>query len=454
MSLELEREYLDIVSSLNGDEIGRRKAWKRMEAGFAKTRRGTDPISYIPTIFDESELNFFLECSSTIYSIMKKVLIAYRDDEKFRKLYHLDPRIEELLLIDTFSSELLPVCRLDAIYDERRKALNFLEFNTDASGGMAESVESYSAISLSDSFKEFSKRHKVRQYPDNLYLSLVRNFGKIYQKSGKTVENPHVAIAVLFDSPNAIVSELEEYIKYFEAENMEASIFDVRELWCEDGVLVGHKAIKGKSNVKVDAIWRFCIVVDLIEHWDEVKGFINALKDRKAVMIGSFLTQAVHDKQLFALLRKKEVIELFDEKEKTFISSHIPFTAFLDEMDTALLQEKDRWILKPTDWYGSQKVYAGSELSEVEWEERLEECRKESGHWLCQEKVSACNSLALPLHGDEKEYTSDFISVGNILGMYIYSGVFSGIYMRQGTSAIIGTARGEMASPVIWVSND
>lgn len=451
MSVKLENEYIDIVSSLSGDEEGRRKAWERMDRGFAKTRRGTDPISFLPTIYDRKELDYFIDCSKTIYGIMKKILEEYRTNPDFRKLYHIDPRVEKLLLIDTFSKESLPVCRLDAIYDEEKGNLKFLEFNTDASGGMAECVESYSAISLSESFRQFSKRHSVKRYPEDLYRSLVKNFKEIYQESGLAVDEPHIAIAVLFDSPNAIVSELEKFIEYFEMEGIKASLFDVRELWCEDGILIGHKALSGQSNVKIDAIWRFCIVVDLIEHWAEVQGFIRALEEKKVVMIGSFLTQAVHDKQLFALLQKEEVLNLLSAKEKDFILSHIPYTAFIDELDNLSLQNKDRWILKPTDWYGSQKVYAGLDMSEEEWNDRIDECRKEKWHWLCQERVERCTKKALPLHGNEDEYTSSFVDVGNILGMYIYSGAFSGIYIRQGTGSIIGTAKGELASPVLWV---
>ena len=453
MSRYLEEEYRGYVEALGGDEEGRRRAWKAMEAGFARTGRGTDPISYLPICFDREEREFLERSATTVHSIMTKILRAYRERADIRRLYRLDSRVEELLMIDTGCRELLPACRLDAIFDEESRSFHFLEFNTDASGGMAEAAESYRAISSTEPFRRFAAEHGAFSYAQSLYGRLVSSFRRIYQESDAPEAHPHVAIAVLFDSPNAMVSELAEYIGYFEREGMGCSVFDVRELWEENGVLVGHRSLAGKSNVRVDAIWRFVIVVDLLEHWAEVQPFLSALKDRKAVMIGSFLTQAVHDKQLFALLRRPEILGLLTENERAFVSRHIPYTSFIDAEDfdiESLRRNKDEWILKPTDWYGSQKVIAGRSMEMDSWLQMIEKCLHDSRPWLAQRNVPAYISKALPLHGLEKEYTSCEVEVGNILGMYIYSGAFAGIYMRQGSGSVIGTAHGEIAAPVIW----
>ena len=470
---ELREEYLNILNELNGDEEGRRAAWNRMSHGFAVWGGKPAAMSYIPHCLTLDTRAYVARITERMCDILMKIICRYREYPEYREEFRFDERVRELVLIPDMFDCVLPVARIDFIMDDDTKELHFCEFNTDSSSGMAENVESKAAVTEGNAYGIFAKNHSLSDDEYYFYEGFVKKFTKIYERccSDRLLKDnnvnddairgnfrPRIAIAVLFDSPTPDAKEQESYIPLFNKYGYDCSVFDVREIEYNDGVVYGRKAIAGDSNVKIDCIWRFCIMVDLLVHWNEVGSFIQAIRENAVPFIGGFATQIVHDKQLFAILRRSATKEFLTEEECKFIDRYVPYTAFLDDESTDIEEikcNKDKYIIKPTDWYGSKNVIPGRQCSKAEWENAIDACINEQSisPYLVQEFNSPFKSLTVPLYGDEEDYISEPREYGNLYGAYAFEGEFGGIYLRQGPYDVIGSAKKGIVAPVVWVNS-
>jgi len=470
------REYLDLLDSSGTDEADRRNAWRFAEQSGVYWQGHPSYIGFLPRLYSTEMRKRFASAAEMAYNIVTKVMDHFVGDPEYRNEFCFDPRVVELIMLPRSYSEPLPLARIDFFYDERNDTVRFCEFNADASSGMEESFVAREAIRSCAACQAFEKAHKVSDDFDMLYEVLVRTFLDIYREAKETRETirdkveEHMAIAVCFDSPDPEFVELERYRKLFEAAGMPCSIFDVRELAYEDGRLVGHKALSGEGNVTITCVWRYCIMVDLLEHWDEVGSFLDAIRNAAAVMIGSFATHLVHDKQLFAVLRSPATNAFLTEQERAFVKASVPFTAFLDDASLdleAIKKNPSAWIIKPTDWYSSINVHAGADYDESSWAELVDRCVEASyasraqgsihdanagSPFILQEFCTPYRTPAIPLYGREEDYTSPPKMYGNLLGAYMFAGHFAGMLSRLGPNPIITEAHGGTTTPTLWVA--
>ncbi|MDO5117861.1 MAG: glutathionylspermidine synthase family protein [Eggerthellaceae bacterium] len=469
------REYLALLDASGTDEADRRSAWRFAEQSDAYWQGHPSYIGYLPRLYGKKMRERFAYVGKTAYGIVTKVMDHFVNDPEYRNEFCFDPRVVELILLPRSYTEPLPLARIDFFYDEENDTVRFCEFNADASSGMEESRVAREAIRSCAAYKAFESAHEVYDDFDVLYEGWVRTFLDIYReakdtrKSTQDETEEHLAIAVCFDSPDPEFGELERYRTLFMAAGMPCSIFDVRELAYEDGRLVGHKALSGESNVTITCVWRYCIMVDLLEHWDEVGSFLDAIRNDAAVMIGSFATHLVHDKQLFAVLHSPATSAFLTEEERAFVKASVPFTAFLD--DTALdlesiKRDPSAWIIKPTDWYSSINVHAGADHDATSWAELLDRCVEASrasraqgsvhdaqagSPFILQAFCTPYRTPAIPLYGREEDFTAPPRMYGNLLGAYMFAGNFAGMFSRLGPNPIITEAQGGTTAPTLWV---
>ena len=460
----LTQEYLDVIAALGGDEAGRRAAWERMAAGTAYYHGEPVAFNYVPRIYGPRTRARLEEAAVTAYGILRKVIERYQADPAYRREFRLDPRVEELVLLTRGYEEPLPVARVDLMFDEATGDFRFCEFNTDSSSGMNESREALAAVRAGEAYRLMAARHDLRDDMALQFDGWVDAFARLCAASDRVPparpgapagERPRVAIAVCLDAPQPDVRELERFIPLFEAAGFDCSVFDVRELAFDGERLRGRRALAGQGDVAVDVVWRFCIVVDLLEHWDAVQPLIEALRRQKVEMIGSFATQLAHDKQLFAVLRRPATQALLTADERRFVAEHIPFTAFLDDptLDLdAVRRHPERWVLKPTDWYASKNVEAGAEHDLAEWSQMIDAAlaREGGSPWIVQEFFAPQATPAIPLYGRPEDFTAPPRPFGNLLGLYVHAGRFAGVYLRQGPHDVIGSAREGLVTPVLW----
>ncbi len=451
---QLTDEYLALVAERGGDSLGRRTARDYMNNSTAIYHHEVVDSSYVPRLFNNQTRERFAHIAETTYSILTKVMREYLENPAYRHVYDLDPRLVDLILLPRGYDALLPFARVDLFLNEDDMTAQFCEFNADGSSGMNENREITNSIAESAPFKAFAEAHDVRTCNEELFAGWVDEFLSIYSTYDLKVERPHIAIVDFLE--NAITEEFKIFAGLFAERGVECSVYDVRELRYERGELIGRKAFYGRDHAKIDAIWRRSVTNDIIDNWDASQALIQAVRERKVALIGSFAGHLVHDKQIFQVLYMPETQALLTDEENAFVRETVPFTSFLqsDAVDIDDVKaNRANWIIKPTDAYGAHDVFAGEDYGDELWAEIVDAHvdGKAGAPFLVQRYCTPFETLALPLYGDESDYSRGPQLYKNMEGLYIYNGRFTGVFSRLGPEAVICKRTGGITAASIWV---
>ncbi|MDD6484649.1 MAG: glutathionylspermidine synthase family protein [Clostridiales bacterium] len=395
---------------------------------------------YIPKMFDEEMDSYFKENAKIMYSILDKVIKQYEQNPKYRELFGFDKRLEELILRPKAYSCRIPIARLDIFFNEDDYTFKFCEFNTDGTSAMNEDREMNACLAKTAAFKKFKKRFNVRTY--ELFKSWAEEFLNIYSEYQKAVKTPHIGIVDFIG--NEKNTEFEEFKRVFNSLECSCEIYDIRELKFEDG------ALKGRDGKRIDAIYRRAVTCDIMEKYDQVQAFIEAVKADAVCLIGDFKTQIAHDKVIFKVLRDRRTLSFLSDYERKYVMEHIPYTTDLNTAaikEHDVLENKDAWVIKPRDLYASKGVHAGVEVDDDKWRELV--LANAGQNYLLQEYCTPYETENYDLLYDEHAPRRLY---SNITGMFVYGGKMRGLYSRIAKNSIISTQYSEMSLPTIIVS--
>lgn len=400
---------------------------------------------YLPKLFTEKETGTFDQAVRTLYGIFDKVIAEYERNEAYRQLFGFPKELEELILRNPGYSCNIPIARIDIFYNEETGDFKFCEFNTDGTSAMNEDRELNTAFEYSKAYQEFQKSYTLHKY--ELFDTWVEEAIRLYREyAGADSALPSVAIVDFME--HATTNEFLIFRDRFEKKGCRACLCDIRKLrW--DG-----KHCLAEDGTVIDLIYRRAVTSDILAHYEEVGDFLSAVKADGVCLLGDFRTQIVHNKILFKLLHKPETLRLLSYEEQIFVRAHVPVTISLDELDRPAYVRiknntcsyKDGWIIKPEDSYGSQGVHAGVELeSQDEWNRLLQEMR--GRHYILQQFNSPYRLDNIDLLSDDTKW----VDTGNLTGLFVYGGKFSGIYSRISFDQMISTQYNEMSLPTVVV---
>ena len=385
----------------------------------------------IPKIFTMDTVRHYEEIVAVTYRIFQKIIREYLQNPEYRKLFPFSSELEELILTPRLYESLLPIARFDIFYNEKNGSFRFCEINTDGTSAMNEDYVLNQALDLNPAHQEMKKRYRFSQY--ELYDSWVRTFMNIYGTYEKKVPDPHVAIVDFLE--DASITEFEEFQRRFEKAGVSCEICEITRLTYRDGKLFSP------SGRPIDAVYRRAVTTDICQHMDAVRPFLDAVRNQDVCIIGAFCTQIVHNKWLFKIIREEPTLSLLEHFEQDFVLEHFPYTELLDDSCCSrreILAEKNRWLIKPLDSYGSRGVYAGCDDTPEQWREHVDACW---GHgYIVQEYCPPCRTENICFVEDAvfKDYT-------NMSGLFVYDGKFSGIYSRLSDGGIISSQYNEKA---------
>lgn len=440
--LEPNSYYKGLVDSdMNASIRDAKKAQERMIKSTAYSHGILVHTLYLPKIFTKEMHTIFKYASDMMYSILDKVIREYESNPKYRKLFGFDKRLEELILRPRKYSCSIPIARIDIFFNEDDFSFKFCEFNADGASAMNEDRELYNVISKTKAFNRFSEHFEIKS--NELFKSWVDEFLKIYSETENAKKKPHIAIVDFLDGE--VNNEFEEFKKAFNKSKCTCETCEITKLKYKDG------ALYSESGNKIDAIYRRAVTCDIMENYDKVMPFINAVKDNAVILIGDFRTQVIHNKLIFKILRDVMTQNILTDDENIFVSEHIPFTTILTEKALTkydVLTNKNKWVIKPEDSYASKGVHAGVEFNDKdEWCKTVKE--NTDSHYILQEY---CTPYELPnidlLYNSHAQYAN----YSNITGLFMYNGKLSGVYSRIAKNSIISTQYSEMSLPTIIVS--
>ncbi|MCL2357040.1 MAG: hypothetical protein FWC70_07770 [Defluviitaleaceae bacterium] len=459
-----------------------------MDASTAVYCGKPQPCLYIPKIFSRRAWAFLQKAAADIHAILEKVIARYLTDAEYRRLFNFDAELERLILSDAGYPSLLPISRLDIFFNEDDFSFKFCEFNADGASAMNEDREINNALRRCDLFNEFAKAHDLHSC--ELFDSWVREFARTAETGDTcrrqqplskpevghgfegTCGNPHASSAKRGFAPSgfegtcgnshlspakrgfappvlivdfmdsATLNEFIEFRNAFRRAGFDCEICDIRELIYEGG------ALKTAAGAKIDAIYRRAVTCDIMQRQDEIRPFLQAATDGAVRIIGHFRTQVIHNKKIFEILRREETLNFLTPDEREFILRHVPETLPLvrgafdrDE----ILRNKNEWLIKPEDSYGSRGVFAGVDTDAEEWAAAIDSA-VDTGYIL-QEFCPPFRTENLDFNESPRP---EFKMYNNITGMYVYNGRLAGLYSRAGLAGVIsGGTRGlTMASLV------
>lgn len=448
------REYFDLIESLNGDIPGRREAYDYMQNSTAIVHHQVVACSYVPRLFNARTYRVMKETAETAHRILCKVMQHYLDDPEYRRAFDFDERLEKLILLPRGYDSILPFARVDTFLDEDDFRIKFCEFNGDGSSGMNENREITASILHTPTFQAFASQHQVEGC--ELFESWVDAFMRIYATYEHKVDNPRFAICDYLE--NGVVDEFYIYAQLFIDRGVECSVCDVRDLTFDGQVL------RDGEGKPIHAIWRRCVTNDVLDHWDESQQLIEAVAAEKVALIGSFAGHIVHDKQLFNVLFDKRTTAFLDADEISFIEATVPMTAFLDADHINLPQvraNRCEWIIKPTDHYGADQVYAGEAVTQEEWERLIDRFAnaKQGYPFVVQRYIKPYQTLTLPPDKGidttpDDQVPFDPMMYNNLNGLYLFDGVFGGVFSRLGPLPTISKDMQGITAATIWVDKD
>ena len=439
--LELNREYCENTAKEKAAHAASAlRAIEYINGSTAKYHGRCVSTLYVPKMFTEEDVCNFRNLVKVLYGIFDKVIRHYREDAAYRSLFGFPGKLEELILRSPVYKSRIPIARIDIFYNEETKDFKFCEFNTDGSSAMNEDRELNHALRLTLGYETLVKTYDVETF--ELFDSWAETSLRIYWETKNAKEKPYVAIVDFMES--ATNNEFEIFAESYRKRGIECEICEIRDLIYRDGRLCG------KSGRPVDMIYRRAVTSDIISHYEEVSDFISAVKDGAVCLIGDFTTQIVHNKVLYRILHHPATSAFLSEEERTYVKRHVPYTALMtaDYLPyEEIVSQKDRFILKPLDSYGSKGVFAGVEYeSDAEWKEIVDSHRIEG--YLVQEIVLPYQTKNIDF---SKGADADFIPVSNLTGLFVYDGRFQGIYSRVSRGKIISTQYSEIALPSVVV---
>ncbi len=437
---EIENFYKnEITNNLDSHIQSGKDALDYLDHSTAKYHGKTIYSLYVPKILNLETVKVFKQTAEMMASIMQKVIREYQKNAAYRSLFGFSGRIEELILHDPMYQNILPVCRVDIFYNEKDGSFHFCEFNTDGSSSMNEDRELCTAFSKTALYQSLNQQFEIKSF--ELFDSLVDAFLENYETYAYKVENPTVAI-VDFLELGCSMEEFEQFRKSFEKRGLKAYICDIRSLHLQDDKLIME------NGEVVDLIYRRAVTSDICEQEAEVQDFMKAVLSHKVCCMGSFCTQTAHDKSLFYILRHEMTQAVLTEEENGFVEKHIPYTEELTESvvkKLGILEEKNKWLIKPKNSYGARGIYAGVRSTDEEWENAVKEHM--NTNYIVQQFIMPYQTANIDFHKDNPELRN----YSNLTGLYVYNGKFAGVYSRQSNNEIISSAYDENDIATVYI---
>ncbi len=379
----------------------------------------------IPKIYDETDIRRFEKIVETSDRIMTKITEAYLADPAYRALFPFSRELNELILTSRLYPQMIPMARYDIFYNEDTGDFKFCEINTDGTSAMNEDAICYETLPMNPVFDIIRREYRLE--PFELYDSWVKAFLDTYNTYEKKVGHPYIAIVDFLEE--ACLNEFHIFAEHFRKAGYDTEICEIRDLTYENGRLLSP------TGHPIDAVYRRAVTGDIERHWEETQAFRNAVYDQNVCVIGAFCTQIAHHKIIFKILWMEESLSYLTKEEQAFVKEHVPMTCALNREITErfdILSNKDQWIIKPYDSYGSRGVCAGVDVTREEWKALLP--KHYDDDFIVQEYCTpyASENCYLPDEDAFKPYN-------NMPGLFAYNGKLAGIYSRLSDGGIISS---------------
>jgi hypothetical protein len=240
--------------------------------------------------------------------------------------------------------------------------------------------------------REFRKRYALTRVGSRKHLlqALLKSY-KQYGGIGK----PNIAIVEFRPGYLSGQSEFELFRDSFVKEGYAVEIVSPEQLEYRNHVL-------RKGRFEIDLVYRRLGVQEFLLRFDLTHPLVRAYRDHSVCVVNSFRAELAHKKAMFGLLTDETVTEGFPASERKAIRDHVPWTRLVSATKTTygeqsvdlpefLVQNRERFALKPNDDYGDQHSYFGWEMDAAAWERAVKQAMRTP--YVAQERVDPARSV-------------------------------------------------------------
>jgi glutathionylspermidine synthase len=287
-------------------------------------------------------------------------------DPTLRAELDLTAEEEALIHLDPGFRSPTPTARLDSFLSHDG-TLHFVEYNAETPAGAG-----YQDV-LGDTFLElpvmqhFMTRYDVRSH--DIRGRVLDTLLDCYRAWGGT-DIPRIAIVDWPDVPT--MPEFRIFKDYFQAQGVSAVITEPGSLEYANGRLRA-------GDFDINIVYKRVLTSELLLDRGLKHPLVAAVRDRAAMMVNPVHCKLLHKKMTFAVLTDEKHAHLFTIRQREAIAEHIPWTRKVEERHTLyrgrqidlipfIIDNRDRFVLKPNDEYGGRGIVIGWETDADEWE--------------------------------------------------------------------------------------
>lgn len=402
------------------------------ELGLLQGNRAICPFLR-PHIVPRSQYETIKRAAETLAGALEKIAIAALTDETLLAFLNLTPAEENAARIEPGYSRLCVSSRLDA--HVHAEGFQFLEYNAETPAGVGDQMQLEKILFRLPALKEFleANSHWLPQPHRALLMSLLN----AYREWGGDEDTPRIAIIDWEGVPTG--SEFRVLKDYFIAEGYSALIADPRDLeYNGDYLSVG--------GIRIDIVYKRVIIHEFLNKFDLNHPLVHAYRHRRVCMANSFRTKLAHKKSTFAVLSDPAYEYLFDSGELEVIQKHVPWTRYVRrsrtlfhgsefDLEKLILNERERFVLKPNDDYGGHGVFLGWETDRQEWQKAINVALQKP--YLVQERV-VLEKTTIPAYSDRVYLDELFVD----FNPFLFQNEVEGALIRLSASSLLNISSG------------
>jgi uncharacterized circularly permuted ATP-grasp superfamily protein len=402
------------------------------ELGLLQGNRSTCPFLR-PHILSRTQYDSIKRASETLAGAFEKIAAAALVDKALLSSLGLTPFEEETARFEPGYSRLCVSSRLDSCVNA--KGFQFLEYNAETPAGVGDQMQLEKVLFRLPALKNFLEvtSHWLPQPHQALLTSLL----KAYREWGGEEEKPQIAIVDWEGVPTS--SEFRILKDYFSGAGYPTVIADPHSLEYNGDYL-------SVDGFRIDVVYKRVVIHEFLERFGLDHPLVQAYREGRICMANSFRTKLAHKKSTFAVLSDPAYEYLFNSDELEAIRKHIPWTRYVrpsrtvyggseSDLETLILNEQERFVLKPNDDYGGHGVFLGWEMDQTQWREAVKAALEKP--YMVQERVMIEKTI-IPAYSDRVYLDELFVD----FNPFLFQNEVEGALIRLSASSLLNVTSG------------
>jgi uncharacterized circularly permuted ATP-grasp superfamily protein len=425
-------DHLIVGDTTVGPALFEQLRTAQRELGLVHGNRVTCPFLR-PHIMSRTQYETVKRAAETLAGAFEKIALAALNDEALLAVLDLTQAEEKTARMEPGYSRLCVSSRLDAHVSA--KGFQFLEYNAETPAGVGDQMQLEKILLRLPAVKQFleANAHWLPQPHWALLTSLLN----AYREWGGQEDKPRIAIVDWEGVPTS--SEFQILKDYFVAQGYPALIVDPHDLEYNGDYL-------SAQGLRIDIVYKRIVIHEFLSEFELDHPLVQAYQQGRVCMANSFRTKLAHKKSTFAVLSDPAYEYLFESGELGMIQKHIPWTRYVKpsrtvfqgsevDLETLILNERERFVLKPNDDYGGHGVFLGWESDRQQWQEAVKAALQRP--YVVQERV-ALEKTSIPAYSDRVYLEELFVDCNP----FLFQNEVEGALIRLSASSLLNVTSG------------